>query len=158
MKTIFVLTATLLSLAVFSQDTEKVKQIDSLVALINNSGFKIQRDTIKQDRQDLGFSMQTYLTMLTNGKEIKKYVNNVHMTRMENGVSKQMIMENAFYYDQNKLIKVEEYGIKDDKKTEINWYYSNDKPVYNTSKTGDAQERADMLLTISKSMLGKVKL
>jgi hypothetical protein len=116
MKTIFLCAAFLCSSALYSQDVAQVKRIDSLVGLINNSDYKIQRDTIKQDRPEIGLSMQTYLTMVSSGSELKKYVNNVHVTTQENGATKQRVATNAFYFDQNKLIKVEEFMTEGDKK------------------------------------------
>ena len=156
MKTIILFTVSLLSLTVYSQDTTKVKQIDALVYQINNSDFKTQRDTIKNDRPQLGLSMRTYLTMVTDGIELKKYVNNVHATTQENGTTKQMVATNAFYFDHNKLIKVEEFATQGDKKIDALWYYADDKPIYFTLKSDKAQERAELLLAMAKSMLEKM--
>lgn len=158
MKNIILVTIVLLSKFTYSQDTVKVKQIDSLVKLINNSGYKIQRDTIKQEQPGIGLSMQTYLSMLSDGDEIKKYVNNVHMTMTQNGVTKKTIGTNTFYFDKNKLIKVEENMTEGDKKFEVEWYYSNDKPIYNTLKSEKGQDRAEFLLKLSKTMLETMKI
>lgn len=130
-----------------------MKQIDALVSYINTSDFKIQRDTIKNDQPQMGLSIRTYLTMVTDGSELKKYVNNVQGTTQENGTAKQMIATNIFYFDHNKLIKVEESATQDDKKIDALWYYEDDKPIYYTLKTDKAQERAELLLTMAKSML-----
>ena len=157
MKIIIQFVIVLLSLTTYSQDTVKVKQIDSLVKLINNSDYKIQRDTIKQEQPGMGLSMQTYLSMVSDGDEIKKYVNNVHTTMTQNGIAKKMIGTNTFYFDKNKLIKVEEFMIEGDKKFEVEWYYSNDKPIYNTLKSEKGQDRADFLLKLAKTMLETMK-
>jgi hypothetical protein len=158
LQTTFLFAIILFSLTVYSQDSVKVKQIDSLVNLINNSNFKIEKDSIIQDRPAIGLSMRSYLTMVTNGAELKKYVNNVHATMQEKGVAKKMIGANTFYFDHNKLIKVDEFVIEGDKKAETFWYYyANDKPIYYTLKSDKAQERAENLLTIAKAMLDKMK-
>jgi hypothetical protein len=74
-----------------------------------------------------------------------------------------MIATNAFYFDQNKLIKVEEFSIEGDKKIEASWYYADDKPIdYNiksekTLKPQEAQGRAKMLLDMGKILLNKMK-
>jgi hypothetical protein len=91
--------------------------------------------------------------MVTDGTELKKYVNNVHATTQENGTTKQMVSTNTFYFDHNKLIKVEEFATQGDKKMDMLWYYADDKPLYYTFKSDKAQERAELLLTIAKSML-----
>ncbi len=116
MKTTLLFAAFLFSLIGYSQDTMELKQIDAVVNRINNSDFKTQRDTIKNDQPQMGLSMRTYLTMITDGTELKKYVNNVHATTQENGTTKQMVATNAFYFDHNKLIKVEEFATQGDKK------------------------------------------
>jgi hypothetical protein len=152
MKNIFLTAIILLSLNTYSQDTAIVKQIDAMVKLINSSGYKIQRDTIKQDQPAMGFSSQTYLSMLMNSGELKKYVNDVHMTMKERKVHG----TNTFYFDKNKLIKVEEFMIEGNKKVEFEWYYSNGKPVYNTLKSEKDQERAEFLLKTAQAMLEKM--
>jgi hypothetical protein len=158
MKTIISLfVASLITITVYSQDSAKMRQIDALVSLINNSNFKVQRDSIIQDLPEYGISMRTYLTAVIDGTELKKYVNNVHSTTQENGVSKQMVGENAFYFDHNKLIKVEEYGKQDDKKIEMLWYYEDDKPIYYTLKSDKAKDRAEQLLGMAKIILEKMK-
>jgi hypothetical protein len=156
MKTILLYAAIFFSSAVYAQDTLKLKQIDSLVHLINTSNYKTQRNTIKNEMPQLGFSIRTYLTMVTNGAELKKYVNDVHSTRQENGTTKQMDANNTFYFDNNKLIKVEEFAIQDDKRMDIVWYYADDKPIYYTSKSDNAKERSQLLLTLAKGMLEKM--
>ena len=155
-KTSLLFTVILFSSAAYSQDSIKLKKIDALVNLINTSGFKSQTDTIRNDQPQLGLSMLTYLTVVTEGSELKKYVNNLHGTRQENGTTKQMVTTNTFYFDHNKLIKVEESGTQDDKKMEMFWYYEDDKPIYYTLKSERAQERAEMLLTMAKTLLEKL--
>jgi hypothetical protein len=156
MRTTLLFAAFLFSLAVHSQDTAKLKQIDALVNQINTSNFKTQRDTIKNDQPQMGLSMRTYLTMVTDGAEIKKYENNVLATTQESGTINQMVSTNAFYFDHNKLIKVEEFATQGDKKIDALWYYADDKPIYYTLKSDKAQERAELLLTMAKSMLEKM--
>jgi hypothetical protein len=156
MKTHFLLIAILFSSTLYSQDSMKLKKIDALVTMINTSEYKTQRDTIKNDQPQLGLSMRTYLTTVTDGTELKKYVNNVYATTQENGTTKQIVTVNAFYFDHNKLIKVEEFATQGDKKMDLSWYYSDDKPIYYTLKSEKAQERAELLLTMAKSLLEKM--
>lgn len=140
----------------YSQDTLKIKQIDALVSNINSSSLPVQRDTLRQDRPEMGLKMTTYLTMIVNGNELIKYVNNVNTSMIANRTIKQMNASNTFYYDHNKLIKVEEYIIEGDKRGEANWYYADDKPLYYTLKSGKAEDRANFLLTQSKTILKQV--
>jgi len=157
MKIVILLVLVIFSCKVYSQDTVKIKQVDSLVYLINHSNFKTQRDTLKQNHPEIGLLALTYLTMVSNGDELKKYVNSAHTTSVYNGITKHMDGENTFYFDHNRLIKVEEFMIMDDKKMEINWYYADDKPIYNTLKSDQGKERAEMLLTMAKAMVEKFK-
>jgi hypothetical protein len=94
--------------------------------------------------------------MVIDGTELKKYVNNVHATTYEDGITKQKIAINTFYFDHNKLIKVEELAVQGDKKMDMLWYYADDKPIYFTLKSDKAEARAELLLTIAKSMLEKI--
>lgn len=156
MKAIFTTLFILAFSGSYSQDTLKVGQIDALVFNINTSALPIQRDTLIQDHPELGLKMTTYLAMIVNGGELIKYVNHVNMTTIENGVTRQMITSNTFYYDHNNLIKVEEYLLEGDKKKTADWYYSDDKPLYFTLQSDKAEERAALLLTMSKAMLKQI--
>lgn len=143
-------------LNVFSQDSLRIKQIDSIVSNINTSSLTVQRDTLKQNHPEFGIEMTTCLAAVINGQELIKYVNQVNAIRKENGVSKQTISSNTFYYEHNELIKVEEYITEGNVKIDAKWYYSNGKPLYYSLKSEKAEERAYFLLTLSKQMLKQV--
>ncbi len=154
MKTIlFVLFLSSFSLS-YSQDTSRLKEINSLVAKINSSGLPVQRDSIVQDYQSL--KMITHLSMLVNGDQLLKYVNEVATTRTENGITRQFTTTNIFYYDKNKLIKVEDYAVSGENKQMAEWYYWDDKPLYYTLKDERSEERAEMLLAMSKTLLKQI--
>ena len=142
--------------SVYSQDTLKIKRIDALVSGINTSALPLQRDTLIQDHPEMGLKMTTYLSMIVNGDELMKYVNLVNTTMTENAETRQMTTSSSFYYDHNKLIKVEEYLIEGDKKKTMDWYYAEDKPLYYTIQSDKAADRATLLLTMSKAMLKQV--
>lgn len=156
MKPIFTTLFALSFCSVYSQDTLRLRQIDSIISQINISDLPVQRDTLIQDHPEMGIKITTYLTTIVNGGELLKYVNFVNSTMTENGVTRQMTASNSFYYDHNKLIKIEEYIIEGDKKGEVSWYYSEDKPLYYTLKSDKAEDRANLLLTISKAMLKQI--
>jgi len=139
----------------YAQDSIKIKKIDALVAAINNSGFSIQRDTIKQESPEIGIKMITYLTMLSNGSELLKYINDVDITMTQEGFKKHMGGANTFYFEHNKLIKVEEYMIEADQKKEAIWYFSEDKPLYYTLQSPEADARAFLLLSMAKTMVSQ---
>jgi hypothetical protein len=143
-------------LTAFCQDTSKIKEINLLVSVINTSTLPVQRDTLVKDHPEMGLKMTTYLTMIVNNNHLLKYVNYVITTRNENGVQKQMTGSNTFYYNQNKLIKVEEYLIEGDKKQIADWYYSEEKPLYYTLQSDKSEARAALLLTMSQAMLKQI--
>lgn len=156
MKTIMIFVLVLGFVKGSAQDSVQIKKIDALVAGINSSSLPVQRDTLNQNYPDLGLKMVTYLSMIMNGGELMKYVNLGYNTRTENGVTLEMITSNTFYYEHNKLIKVEEYVIEGDKKQTADWYYWDSKPLYYTFKSDKSAERANSLLTIANAMVKQV--
>lgn len=158
MKAIVTITTVLLSVFSYGQNADDLRRIDSIVKVINYSDYSVQKDSIIKDFPELEMHMQTYLTMVIDGNQIKKYVNNVHSTTKENGVLKHMEATNVFYFDNNKLIKVEEFTGTSDKKIEFLWCYQDGKPLYYTLNTERAKDRAELLLQIAQAMLDKMKL
>ena len=156
MKTTLAFIFILTFISVYSQDTLKMKKIDALVSSINTLILPIHRDTLIQDHPEMGLKMITYLTMVVNGGELMKYVNLVNTTMTENAKTRQMTTSSSFYYDHNKLIKVEEYLIEADTKKTMDWYYSENKPLYYTLQSDKAADRATLLVTMSKGMLKQV--
>lgn len=152
-RNIFTVLLMLLTAQSFSQDNLKVKEIDLLVNEIKQSTLTIKRDSVILDQPELGLKMKTNLTMLINDKELKKYENFVDATMTVDGEVKKMTTSTTFYYNNNKLIKVEEYSIEADKKNLIDWYYSDSKPLLNTLESYKAVDRAQLLLTMSESIL-----
>lgn len=158
MKKVFLFIIFLSAIGVHAQDVAKIKQIDTLVMIINQqTNLKVQHDSIIQDHPEMGLNIKTYLTMASDSTEIKKYVNNVYTINVENGITKQMNSSTTFYFYQQKLIKVEEYVMESGKAKYIDWYYSEDKPLYYTLQYDKAEERAFFLLTTAKSMLQVLK-
>lgn len=149
----------LLSLIVgnsYAQETSKTKNIDAIVSRINQADYQTKKDTIIQDKPEYGLKMTTYLTMKVADNQLKKYENLVYTTLTQNGIAKEITTSSTFYYDQNKLIKVEEYLIEGSSKKVMNWYYSEDKPLYYDLKSEKAEDRAKMLLIVSEAMQKKV--
>jgi hypothetical protein len=93
--------------------------------------------------------------MIATDKELLKYVNYVDGSRTDRGITQQMTSSNTFYYDHNKLIKVEEFLIEGEKKAELNWYYWDDKPL-STSNPQNPESRAAFLLELSKTLLKQI--
>jgi hypothetical protein len=136
----------------FSQDTVKIKQIDRLVNSINNSQFKTHTDSTTQDLSQYKLWMKTYVTTVTDSIYLKKFTNKVVGKREEDGVLKEMLTISSFYFDQGKLIKVEEFINEDGKENHADWYYADDKPLYYTVHKEGSEERANLLLQIAKTM------
>jgi hypothetical protein len=153
MKKIFLLLFLFVTSYAKAQDSLKLKQIDSLVNVINHSSTKPQFDSVLQNYPDLILKMRTDLTMIKDGTQLKKYEQKVVSESKENGVLIQMNSNNAFYFDDNKLIKMEEMAKQGDKAVHFHWYFENGKSIYNTMQSGKAAERAAFLLTLADSFL-----
>ncbi len=134
-----------------SQDKHLLQKIDSIVSTINYSDAEVSRDSSTQDLPDLGLSTKTYLTMMVEGKYLKKYVNYVKADRVEEGVLIGMVTCNTFYFDQNALIKVEEFAMADNQVQQFSWYFQNDKCVYHSLQTDDAESRSESLIVIANN-------
>ncbi|WP_281239950.1 hypothetical protein [Flavobacterium praedii] len=141
----------------YSQETSKTKDIDVIVNYINQSNYQTTRDTIIQDKPEYGLKMKTYLTMKVDANQLKKYENFAYTNMTLDGKSHEITTSTTFYYDENKLIKVEEYMIEGSDKKVMDWYYSEDKPLYYTLKSDKAEERATLLLSMSDAMLKQIK-
>jgi len=139
-----------------SQGDLKIKQIDALVLNINTSLIPIQRDTLIQDYPEMGLKMITYLSMIIDDRKLLKYENLVKTTRKETAGTREMTTSSSFYYDDNKLIKVEEFLMEGGDKKTMDWYYSEDKALHYTLQSDKAADRATFLITLGKEMLKKV--
>ncbi len=113
-KKLFLAAGMLTTLSGFSQDSLKVVRIDSLVNYYNNAGFKAERDSVINTMPELKISSRTYLTVLIHDGAVKKYENRPTFIRDNNGIPDTATGYNIFYFDNNKLIKVEE-GMHDSK-------------------------------------------
>ena len=156
MKTILVLLFPFFVTKSYSQDNFDLKRIDSIVTTINYSKLKANQDSIIQNFPNLGLSIKSYLTMVVENNQLKKYVNYVNTDRLENGVTIKATSCNTFYYDQNKLIKVEECSLSDNQAIQFDWYFLDDRCLYHSLQSDKAESRATLLLSMSKEMIKKV--
>lgn len=145
----------ILSLFAFSQDSLKLKRIDSLVNLTKHSDLPIQQDSIINDLKEYGMYSKTYISVLVDKKELKKYINKVHMKSTVNGKTEETDGENAFYFHNNKLVKVEEFMEKEGKRFSMDWYFENDKLLYSNyeGKSEKAADRPELLIEITNGLL-----
>ncbi len=140
----------------FSQDSLSVRQVDSLVSIIQYSNFPTQRDSIFQDYSEIGLKINTHITLVTYGKELKKYAQIVKATQLENKIEKHNLMGSAFYYNKNLLIKVEEFMIEEGKEYKAEWYFYNDKCFFKTATSPKFENRISLLVKLSNTFLKKV--
>lgn len=156
MKTILLLALLICSISTHAQDSIKIKQIDSLVSVIMHADWPVQQDSVIQDYPSVGLSMKTYIRVMMYNRELKKYAQIVKSSRKEGEVSFQDISGSAFYYHQDKLIKVEEFFIHAGKENKMEWYYEADKCFYHTFQSPKAEERAIFLVDLANGFLKKV--
>jgi hypothetical protein len=152
MKKILLSVSILCSFTCLSQDTSKIKQIDSLVGVINQSDLIVSNDTIIQNRTELGIFMKIFTTTSFAGNDLLKYVYRTTSTSQENGKTSILNTSSTFFFGGNKLIKVEEFGGYEGKEIKLEWYYSNDKALYFTNKSEKSEARAQLLLTLAESI------
>ncbi len=156
MKTILLLALLFCYTTSKAQDSIKIKQIDSLVSVITHSNWPVQQDSVIQDYPSIGLSMKTYITVLRYAKELKKYAQVVKSTRKEGEVTMQDLSGSAFYYDQDKLVKVEEFFVHEGKENKMGWYYADDKCIYHSLQSAKAADRAIFLVDLANTFLKKM--
>ncbi|HLP39538.1 hypothetical protein [Lacibacter sp.] len=140
----------------YTQPPLKSRQIDSIVLRINTSNLPVLADTLVQNDPEMGFKMTTFTTVIIQEGKLLKYVNLVNRSMKIDGGTKQITSSNAFYYEDNKLIKIEEYFIENNKKKTADWYYADEKPLYHTVQSAKAADRAVQLLMISNGIKQQV--
>jgi hypothetical protein len=123
------------------------------VSQINSSKHTIKQDSVIMDRLDMGIKSTNFITIMFNGDEIVQYIMSAHTIRSENGVEIKMNSSSAFYFEENKLIMVEEHLTENGKSGEAKWYYDGEKPIYYTLNNEGSADRADFLLLLSKTIL-----
>lgn len=138
---------------IYAQDSVQINRINSLVYSIKHSTLPTQQDSTFKDYPGLGMSIKTYLKQVTFGKELKEYSQIVKTTQQENQTVKQALSGSAFYYDQNKLIKVEEFFLEEGVEHKTEWFFANDKCFFYTLKSDEAEQRIPLLLSLSKGFL-----
>jgi hypothetical protein len=152
MKTHLLLALLFFTSELYSQESNKIREIDSLTSLIRLSDLPVQHDSTSKDYPGLGLKIKTYLTAMLDSKELKKYVSKTKTTQIEDGISKEMNAGTAFYFDKNKLMKVEEYALQGEKETIFAWYFNNDECIYHTLQSDKAESRASLLITMANAI------
>lgn len=154
----------------FGQEAQKTEQIDSIVKSINASTKNIYYDSVFNETP-YGVSSKTYITVIMDSTELKKYSQRAIITNGEKDKVKITVGENTFYFQQDKLIKVEESMNEGNKEFKMDWYYVDEKPLSHTTiqkidgKPVDYQpkdpekieERATFLIRLAGMMREKVK-
>lgn len=140
-----------------SQNYAALARIDSIVSVINASPKNLVQDSTIQSLPAYGLSMKTYITAIVEGDQLRKYTNYVITDRVEAGVTKHLITNNTFYYFQNKLIKVEEFAIENNRVHQFFFYFQNDKCLYASliSDEDKARDRPTLLLSMAKGIAEK---
>jgi hypothetical protein len=153
MKIFILLLLPFFSSKVYSQDSLRINEINSIVNTITHSNYPTQLDSTFQDYPGMDLTFKTYIRVTSYGKELKKYSQIVKSTKKENQIIKEEVGGSAFYYDQNKLIKVEEFLTQEGKDNMFEWYFFDDQCFFHTLKSDKAEERIPLLLTISNTFL-----
>lgn len=142
------------SYQLFSQDTLTIKlEIDSIVNSINHSNYEIEQDTITVNKPEIGINITTYITLITHESKIKKYEQTAISLLSYNSVITNMTAKSIFYFDKNKLIKVEEFMIENERKMFLDFYFKDNVLLYSSTPNEQAKERANLLLIMAENFL-----
>ena len=153
MKRIFLLIILFWTSETYSQDTTAiVKQIDLLVNTIKH--LSSHTDSTLVDVPANGFWMKTYITTVKDSTQFKKWAIYQIGKQTRNDALREIAASTALYFDQNKLIKAEEFNIEDGKEEHADWYFQDDKALYYSFKNGYSEKRALYLLDLAKKILG----
>lgn len=136
-----------------AQDTARIKEIDALVAGIKLLPYKEVNDSIVNDMPSVGMKSTIYVRMMINEGQLFRYSYKVNASNTFEGILTKMNSESTFYFDKNKLIKVEEFLVEGDKNGEAEWYYANDAPLHYTLQTEMAEFRAKLLIDMANNIL-----
>ncbi len=160
-KSTLTIIAILIAIAGFSQDSIRTTRIDSLVSYYNHAGFREERDSIITNMPEMKFSSKTYITILIHEGAIKKYENRPTMTMQNKDSVQTRSGYNIFYFDKDKLIKVEEGTNDENGSASIDWYFDNDIAFFykitpqKQIKAEKLEERGKLLVVMAKSILEK---
>jgi len=99
---------------------------------------------------DVGLFMKTYVSVYLKGNDLVKYASRVNAVRKENGVTEKSNSSSTFYFDDNKLIKVEETANFKGENITPEWYYLDDKPLYYTVQSENSESRGTLAFNFGK--------
>lgn len=140
-----------------SQDSiqTRIRQIDSIVTIINRSPVPVTMDSVVTDYPSIGLYMKNYLSALVDGRELKKYSDFGVSERKEKDSSVYGAYSSTFYFSRNELIRVDQMGAGGKKKMVVSFYYEGDKMIYSTLQDEKSESQGMLLLKIGKIMIQK---
>ncbi|MBI5857253.1 MAG: hypothetical protein HZB42_06350 [Sphingobacteriales bacterium] len=150
MRKLLILSLIFSSCAGICQYTVKIREIDSLVNLINASDLLTTTDTIINEVPAFAVYAKTIASITVKDSDIVKYNNKVLGIDKSGPQPDTINTLTIFYFHLGKLIKVEDSGIFKGKSAKADWYYFNDQPVYYTLKNERSEDRAQLLLVLAK--------
>lgn len=139
-----------------AQDSARIKEIDALVADIKVLPYKEVYDSIVNDMPSVGMKSTMYVRVMINDGQLFRYSYKVNASNTIEGFLTKMNSESTFYYNKNKLIKVEEFLLEGEKKGKAEWYYADGAPLHYTLQTEMADFRAKLLLDMGNNFLKSV--
>lgn len=160
MKTVFGILFVLVTGILSAQDKSVLEEIDRTVTTIRQSTIPAQRHVSVTDNAEVGMKITNYLTVVADSSQLLYYSQDSDMEMTQNGAGKKVFSSSAFFFSNNKLIKVEEFILEGDQRMEANWYFRDDKLLFSTLSGERDLERAAQLLELAKvfvSSLGNGK-
>lgn len=140
-------------LALFKSSAQDTLKINHFVSEINSLRLPLKTDSVEINQPNL--NILTLISTLIDKGEVIKCIYHVTADKVEKGVTKRSIGITNYYYRNNEIIKVEIYKLEKGKEHRSEWYYSEEKPIYYTEKSTNAEIMAIDLLDASRAIRKK---
>ena len=157
MKTVLIITFLFLSLQAFNQTFYEIDKIDSLTYIINGQILNTRSDSLSIPNSANPLVKVLSTKWFEDSNTIKKIKwESVFYDPKGNCKEVKFNVTTLFYYDRNKLIKVENIYIEIPKsKVVTTYYYIDDILIYSTDNTSELASKAKYYLEYGNQFCGK---
>jgi hypothetical protein len=157
MRTLLISTFLFYSIQAFNQTSYEINKIDSLTGIINHQTLRIRSDSSNIPNSENPLVKVLNSKWYEDSNSLKKIKwENVFYDPKGNSKEIKFNVTTMFYYDSNKLIKVENIYIEINKSTIVNnYYYKEDVLIYTNDNTPKSQTQAKYYLDYGNQFSAK---
>lgn len=152
MKKMFLLSNLLLAACTTLCQQPGINRIDSLATAIDQAAWLEMRDTINNGMAEAGVSSQTVVTMITDGKQLLKYINQTNIGRRQADSMVHTEYISLFYFHDKKLSLAVDSVNTGRGPLVTRYYFESDQCIYPAKTDGRTQKRINTLLETAKGM------